>query len=116
MWGEHIHQCQRVGKLDGVQASEQIMRFGEAGGQVRALPGTSSRWCGRVWAWDELRGTGNSVLRVVMYRGGAGSRGIESQRTWSGRAGHGTGSRESVNVGCDHRGKKIEAPSAPAPM
>ena len=88
------------------------MRFGEAGGQVRALPGTSSRWCGRVWAWDELRGTGNSVLRVVMYRGGAGSRGIESQRTWSGRAGHGTGSRESVNVGCDHtEEKKIEVGS-----
>ena len=36
VWGEHIHQCQRVRKLDGVQASEQIMRFGEAGGQVRA--------------------------------------------------------------------------------
>ena len=36
MWGGHIHQCQRVRKLDGVQASEQIMRFGEAGGQVRA--------------------------------------------------------------------------------
>ena len=40
MWGEHIHQCQRVGKLDGVQASEQIMRFGEAGGQVRARQST----------------------------------------------------------------------------
>ena len=31
VWGGH-NQCQRVGKLDGVQASEQIMRFREAGG------------------------------------------------------------------------------------
>ena len=97
VWGEHIHQCQRVGKLDGVQASEQIMRFGEAGGQVRALAKHRSGCCGRVRARDELRGTGNSVLRVVHWLGGPGSSGRASEQTWRQRRRH-TGRRRPFST------------------
>ena len=63
----------RVEIWGGACAREQKVCILRAGGRVRALAKHGSRWCGRVWARDEVRGTVNSVLKVGYWSGGAGS-------------------------------------------
>ena len=72
---QRVTMTWRAGLLivGGGRAREQKVCILRAGGRVRALAKHGSRWCGRVWVRDEVRGTVNSVLQVGYWSGGAGS-------------------------------------------